>query len=258
VDTREDNIDAQKARMLDLPLENLNGMNVFVGRFGPYVRTEIDGEEITTTLPNDMDPADITLEKLKELLKAEKEGPKSLGKDPETDEDIYVLTGRYGPYVQRGEVSDENKKPKRVSLLKGMKPEDVDRELALKLLELPRPLGDHPETGKVVKAGVGRYGPFILHDGTFKSLKKTDHVLEVGLDRAVELLKEKKGKGRGSNAIADLGKHPETDQPIKVMTGRYGPYLKYGKKNVSLPNDMEPEKVTMADAVRVIDEKGKK
>jgi len=105
---------------------------------------------------------------------------------------------------------------------------------------------------------VGRYGPFVLHDGNFKSLKKSDNVLEVELDRAVALLKEK-GKGsRGSAAIQDLGKHPETDKPIKVMTGRYGPYLKYGKKNVSLPNDTEPEKVTMADAVRVIDEKGKK
>ncbi|REL38458.1 type I DNA topoisomerase [Rhodohalobacter sp. SW132] len=258
VDTREDKIDGAKARMLDLPLENLNGMNVFVGRYGPYVKSMSDGEEITTSLPNDMDPADISPEKLLELLKAEKEGPKSLGKDPETGEDIYVLNGRYGPYMQLGEVSDDNKKPKRVSLLKGMKPEDVDLELGLKLLELPRPLGEHPETGKVVKAGVGRYGPYVLHDGTFKSLKKTDDVLEIELDRAVELLKEKKGKGRGSNAIQDLGKHPETDQPIKVMDGRYGPYLKYGKKNVSLPDDMEPEKVTMADAVRVIDEKGKK
>jgi len=258
VDTREDKIDGAKARMLDLPLENLNGMNVFVGRYGPYVKTMSEGEEITTSLPNDMDPADISPEKLAELLKAEKEGPKSLGKDPETGQDIYVLNGRYGPYVQLGEVSDDNKKPKRGSLLKGMKPEDVDLELGLKLLELPRPLGDHPETGKVVKAGVGRYGPFVLHDGTFKSLKKTDHVLEIDLDRAVELLKEKKGAGRGSNAIQDLGKHPETDQPIKVMDGRYGPYLKYGKKNVSLPKEMEPEKVTMADAVRVIDEKGKK
>ncbi|CAN5312791.1 type I DNA topoisomerase [soil metagenome] len=258
VETREDKIDGAKARMLDLPLENLNGMNIFVGRYGPYVKLMSDGEEITTSLPNDMDPADISPEKLEELLKVEKEGPKSLGKDPETDEDIFVLNGRYGPYVQRGEVTDDNKKPKRVSLLKGMKPDDVDLELALKLLELPRPLGEHPDTGKVVKAGVGRYGPFVLHDGTFKSLKKTDNVLEIELDRAVELLKEKKGKGRSSSAVQDLGKHPETDQPIKVMEGRYGPYLKYGKKNVSLPKEMEPEKVTMADAVRVIDEKGKK
>lgn len=258
VDTQEDKIDAQEARILDLPIENLNGINVHVGRFGPYIKTQSNGEEITTSLPNDMDPADLSLEKLEELIKAEKEGPKSLGKHPDEGEDVFVLTGRYGPYVQLGEVTEENKKPKRVSLLKGMKPDDVDLELALRLLELPRSLGKHPETDKEVKAGVGRYGPFVLHDGTFKSLKKTDHVLEIDLNRAVELLKEKKGKGRGSNAIQDLGNHPETDQPIKVMDGRYGPYLKYGKKNVSLPNDLEPEKVTMADAVRVIDEKGKK
>ncbi|MFU8812288.1 MAG: type I DNA topoisomerase [Balneolaceae bacterium] len=258
VETREDRIDPQKARMIDLPLENLNGMKVFVGRFGPYVKTEVDGEEITTSLPADMDPADLSVSKLEELIKTEKEGPVSLGKDPDSGEDIFVLTGRYGPYVQIGEVSDDNKKPKRVSLLKGMNPEDVDLNLALRLLELPRALGNHPETDNVVKAGVGRYGPFVVHDGTFASLRKEDNVLDIELDRAVELLKMKKQGKRGSSAIQDLGNHPETDQPIKVMTGRYGPYLKYGKKNVSLPNDMEPEKVTMADAVRVIDEKGKK
>lgn len=258
VETREDNIDAQKAKKLDLPLEGLEGIEILVGRFGPYAKSEMNGEEITTSLPADMDPADLSSEKIKELLEAEKEGPKSLGKHPEKGDDVYVLTGRFGPYVQLGEVTDDNKKPKRVSLLKGMKPEDIDLDLAVRLLELPRPLGDHPETGKVVKAGVGRYGPFVLHDGTFKSLKKTDSVLDIELDRAIELLNEKsKGRG-GSSAIQDLGKHPETDQPIKVMTGRYGPYLKYGKKNVSLPNDTDPEKVTMGDAVRVIDEKGKK
>ncbi|MEX0647759.1 MAG: topoisomerase C-terminal repeat-containing protein, partial [Balneolaceae bacterium] len=258
VDRQEDKIDPQKARLLDLPIDGLNGMQVHVGKFGPYVKTKSGDEEITTSLPVDMDPGELSAEKIKELLEAEKEGPSSLGNHPETGEPVYVLTGRFGPYVQLGEVTEENKKPKRVSLLKGMKPADVDFELALSLLELPRTLGKHPETGKEVKAGVGRYGPFVLHDGTFKSLKKDDNVLEVGLDRAVELLKEK-GKGRGSSsAIQDLGKHPETDQPIKVMSGRYGPYLKYGKKNVSLPKGMEPEKVTMGDAVRVIDEKGKK
>lgn len=258
VDQQEDKIDPKEARLLNLPIEDLNGMQVHVGRFGPYVKTTSNGDEITTSLPVDLNPGELSADKIKELLVAEKEGPKSLGTHPETGEPVYVLTGRYGPYVQRGDVTEDNKKPKRVSLLKGMKPEDVDFETALSLLELPRTLGEHPETGKVVKAGVGRYGPFVLHDGNFKSLKKTDHVLEIELDRAVELLKEKSKGRRGSSAIQDLGKHPETDQPIKVMTGRYGPYLKYGRKNVSLPKGMEPEKVTVADAVRVIDEKGKK
>ena len=258
VDQREDKIDPQEARVLDLPIEGLNGMQVHVGRYGPYVKGEIDGEEVTTSLPVDLDPGELSAEKIKELIKAEKEGPKSLGNHPETDEPVFVLSGRYGPYVQLGEVTEENKKPKRVSLLKGMKPEDVDFDLATSLLELPRTLGEHPDTGKVVKAGVGRYGPFVLHDGTFKSLKKDDNFLTVDLDRAIALLKEK-GKGsRGSSTIAELGNHPETDKPVKVMTGRYGPYLKYGKKNISLPKGTEPEKVSMGDAVRLIDEKGKK
>ncbi|MCC5942767.1 MAG: type I DNA topoisomerase [Balneolaceae bacterium] len=258
VEQQEEHIDPQKAKMLNLPIEDLNGMQVHVGRFGPYVKTSSNGEEITTSLPVDLDPGELSAKKIKELLVAEKEGPVSLGTHPEKNEPVYVLSGRFGPYVQLGEVTEENKKPKRVSLLKGMQPADVDFETALKLLELPRTLGEHPETGKVVKAGIGRYGPFVLHDGTFKSLKKEDHVLEVGLDRAVALLKEK-GKGRGSSsAIQDLGKHPETDEPVKVMDGRYGPYIKYGRKNISLPKGTDPEKVTMGDAVRLIEEKGKK
>lgn len=257
VETQEDNIDARDAKKLDLPIEGLNGMAVYVGRFGPYVKTTVDGEEISTSLPADMDPADLSAETLKRLLESEKEGPTSLGHHPETGEPVFVLTGRFGPYVQLGEVSDENKKPKRASLLKDMKPEDVDLDLAVQLLSLPRTLGNHPETGKVVKAGAGRYGPYVLHDGQFKSLKATDDLLTIEMDRAVELLNEPKGRGRGaSSAIQDLGKHPETDQPVKVMSGRYGPYIKAGKKNYSLPKGTDPEKITMADAVTLIKEKG--
>lgn len=258
VEEREDKIDPQKARLLDLPIEGLNGMQIHVGRYGPYVKGEVDGEEVTTSLPVDLDPGELSAKKIEELIQAEKEGPKSLGEHPETGEPVFVLSGRYGPYVQLGEVTDENKKPKRVSLLKGMKPADIDFDTAVSLLRLPRTLGDHPETGKTVKAGVGRYGPYVLHDGTFKSLKKDDNVLTIDLDRAVELLKEKSKGRRGSSTIAELGNHPETDKPVKVMTGRYGPYLKYGKKNVSLPKGTEPEKVSMGDAVRLIEEKGKK
>ena len=258
VESQEDKIDPQEAKKLDLPIEGLNGIGVFVGRFGPYVKSRNDDsdEDISTSLPVDLAPGDITVDKLRELLKAEKKGPQSLGKHPDTGEDIFVLTGRFGPYVQLGEVSDDNKKPKRVSLLKGMKPGDVDLELALKLLELPRTLGDHPETGKEVKAGIGRYGPFVLHDGTFKSLTKNDDLLSIELDRAIELLKQKKKGGRSSE-IKDLGQHPENEKNIRVMDGRYGPYLKYGKKNVSLPKDVSPEEVTLEKAVEIIAKKDK-
>jgi len=256
VEKQQDKINAQEARELDLPIEGLNGMQVHVGKFGPYVKMKNNDDEITTSLPEDLAPGDITIDKLKELIEMEKEGPQSLGKDPESGKPVYVLTGRFGPYVQLGEVDDDNKKPKRTSLLKGMKPEEVNLDTALALLNLPRTLGNHPETGNEVKAGVGRYGPFVLHDGTFKSLKRTDNVLDIELGRALELLNEKK-KSRGSSEIKDLGKHPDNGSPIRVMDGRYGPYLKYGKKNISLPKEFEPEKVTLEQAVSIINEKEK-
>lgn len=256
VDKQEEKIDPQEAKHLELPLKDLDDIEVYVGRFGPYIKKKKNGEELTTSIPVSWKPSDITVEKLEELMKAEEEGPKSIGNHPETGEPVFVLNGRYGPYVQVGEVTEDNKKPPRASLLKGMKPEDVDLELALRLLELPRSLGEHPETGKEIKAGVGRYGPFVVHDGTFASLRKDDHVLDIELDRAVELLAQKK-KPRKSSAIKELGDHPADGKQVRVMDGRYGPYIKHGKKNISLPNDITPEKVTMDDAVKLIAEKGK-
>ena len=256
VDTQEDKIDPQEAKLLDLPLEGLEGIKVAVGRFGPYARMTKNGEEITTSLPNDMDPSDVSSEKLEELIKISEEQDKPIGHDPDSGEPIFLLSGRYGPYVQRGEVTEDNKKPKRVSLLKGMEPKDVDFDLALQLLELPRKLGEHPDDDKVVKAGVGRYGPYVVHDGKFKSIPKSDSVLDIELDRAVELLAQKKKSTRGSNEIKDLGKHPESDKQVRVMTGRYGPYIKHGKKNISLPDGEAPEDFTMDKAVALIKEKG--
>ena len=257
VDTQEDKIDPQEARLLDLPLEGLEGIKVAVGRYGPYISKGEDDDKINASVPEKYNPSDLSVELIEEIIETEKEGDTPIGEDPETEEPIFLLTGRYGPYVQRGEVTEENKKPKRVSLLKGMEPSDVDIDLALKLLELPRPLGDHPEDGKVIKAGVGRYGPFVVHDGKFKSIPKSDSVLEIELDRAVELLAQKSKSKRGSNTIKELGNHPETDKPIKVMTGRYGPYIKHGKKNISLPDGESPEDFTMDKAVALIKEKGK-
>ncbi|WP_138430868.1 type I DNA topoisomerase [Fodinibius saliphilus] len=257
VEEQEDQIDPQDARHLELPLPGLNGIQVFVGRYGPYIKKEQDGEELTTSIPESWKPSDITVEKLEELIKAEEEGPKSIGNHPDTGEPIFVLNGRYGPYVQVGEVTDDNKKPERASLLKDMKPEDVDVNLALRLLELPRPLGDHPDTGKIIRAGVGRYGPFVVHDGTFASLRKKDYVLDITLERALELLEQKKNKkSRKSNVIHDLGEHPEDGKKVRVMTGRYGPYIKHGKNNISLPDDFDPEDVDMDIAVQLITEKG--
>ena len=251
VDSQEDQIDPQKAKLLDLPLEGLEGINVAIGRFGPYAKMQKDGEEITTSLPLDMDPSDLTASKLEELIQRSTEEDKPVGLDEDTGLPVFVLSGRYGPYVQLGELTEENKKPKRVSLLKGMSPEEVDIELALKLLALPRMLGEHPDDGKVVKAGVGRYGPYVVHDGSFKSLTKDDDVLTVELDRAVELLSQKSAK-RGSSELYDLGNFPDTETPIKIMNGRYGPYIKYGKKNIGLPKGKQPEDITKEQAIELI------
>ncbi|MDI6402040.1 DNA topoisomerase, partial [Balneolaceae bacterium ANBcel3] len=258
VERQESKIDPQDARRIELPIEGLNGMKLFLGRFGPYVQvTSEDGKDAMASIPESMYPADITVEKLSEIISRSKEGPSSIGKDPETGEDVFVLSGRYGPYVQLGEVTDDNKKPKRVSLPAGLKQEDIGLETALKLLSLPRDLGNHPETGKPVKAGIGRYGPYVVHDGTFQSLAKGDDVLDIELDRALELLKAKKEKKRGasSSVINELGEHPETGENIRIMTGRYGPYIKYGKKNISIPKNKKAESFNMGDAVQLIKEK---
>ncbi len=256
VDKQEDKIDPRDAKLLDLPLEGLENIEVLIGRFGPYAKMMKNGEELKTSLPEDMDPSDITVEKLEELIEISEGEDQPIGIHPELGEPVYLLSGRYGPYVQLGEVTEENKKPKRVSLLKGMSPEDVDMDTALQLLALPRSLGNHPETGKEVKAGVGRYGPFVVHDGQFKSLTKNDNVLTIELDRAVELIKQKKGPARSSE-IKDLGKHPSNGDSIKVMDGRYGPYIKYGKKNIGLPKDITPEDLTIEKAVELIAAKSK-
>lgn len=255
VERQESQISPADARRIDLPLEGLDDVDIFVGRYGPYAQLNQNGETMSASLPMDMSPGDITIEKLRELIRINEKGPDSMGKDPKTGEHVFLLTGRYGPYVQLGEVSETNKKPPRASLLKGMKAEEITLELALKLLELPRELGNHPETGKPIKAGVGRFGPYVVHDGTFKSLTKDDNVLTVELGRAVELLAEAKNKTKKSSEVKSLGKHPSLGDDINVMTGRYGPYLKVGKLNVGLPKGEDPETLTLEKALGFIEEK---
>jgi DNA topoisomerase I len=258
VEKQESRIDPQDARHISLPVEGLNGMRVFLGRFGPYVQVKKEGgEEVMGSIPDNMSPSDITVEKLQKLIKQSEQGPESLGLEPESGQPVYLLSGRFGPYVQLGEVTESNKKPKRVSLPKGMKEAEVELETALKLLSLPRTLGNHPETGKEIKAGLGRFGPYVVHDGTFQSLGKDDDVLEVGLERAVELLKKKsqKQKAKTSSVIKDMGEHPENGEKIQIMTGRYGPYIKYGKKNISIPRNRDPESLDLGAVLDLIKQK---
>ena len=178
---------------------------------------------------------------------------KVLGTDPETGFDVSVRTGRFGPYIQLGEAAGDEK-PKRASIPKGNDPEAIELERALALLSLPREIGMHPETGKPVTAGYGRYGPYVQSDGKYASLSTPEEVFEVGANRAIALLAEKASKRspRGASVIKDLGEHPDEGGKVQVLSGRYGPYVKHGKTNATIPGDREPEQLTMEQAVELI------
>ena len=178
--------------------------------------------------------------------------PKDLGKDPHTEEPITLRTGRFGPYVQRG----DGKEAKRASLPKGWAVDSIDHEKALALLSLPRDIGQHPESGKMISAGIGRYGPFLLHDGGYANLETVEDVFSIGLNRAVTVIAEKaaKGPGRGRGtpaALKSLGDHPDGG-PVTVRDGKYGPYVNWGKVNATLPKDKVPTEVTLEEALEMI------
>lgn len=185
------------------------------------------------------------------------DGTKVIGKDPYTSEEITLRSGRFGPYLQRG----DGKEAKRSSLPKGWTAESIDHEKALALLSLPRDVGQHPETAKMISAGLGRYGPFVLHDGTYANLESIEDVFSIGLNRAVSVIAEKQLKGKGGRnggtaaALKELGDHPDGGGKIVVRDGKYGPYVNFGKVNATLPKGKDPQSVTIEDALALIAEK---
>ncbi len=180
-----------------------------------------------------------------------------IGEDPETGKPVSARNGPYGPYLQLGEAKDQEK-PKRVSLPKGLVPEAVDLPTALKLLALPREVGAHPQSGKPIRAGIGRYGPYVQHEKSYKSLETADDVLTIGLNRAVDLLAQP-GRGRNGNSAGSrpLGNHPD-GKAISAGAGRYGPYVRHGKTFASLPKDVSLKSVTLEQAIALIDTKNKR
>ena len=183
---------------------------------------------------------------------------KILGVDAETGRDVSIHSGRFGPYVQLA-AEEEGEKPKRSGLPKGKDPLEIDLDYALSLLSLPREVGTHPETGKPINAGLGRYGPYVQHERTYASLENFDEVFTVGLNRAVTLIAEKASKARAkAQALKELGEHPEAGGPVQVMDGRYGPYVKHGKINATLPKDTDPATVTLEQAIELITAKAGK
>ncbi|MBC1240297.1 type I DNA topoisomerase [Nostoc sp. 2RC] len=259
VKEQESQIDASKARTVEL--ENL-AAKVRIGKYGPYIEVENGEGVVTASIPKDLTPADLDPKQVEVLLRQKTTGPDQVGRHPETGEPIYVKIGAYGPYVQLGDKSEENPKPKQASLPKGVTPENVTLEMAVGLLALPRTLGTHPVTGSKIQASLGRFGPYIVHDQgkegkDYRSLKAGDNVLTVTLERALELLSEPK-KGRSSTnskskaALRELGTHPEDDDPVNIYDGPYGPYIKHGKTNARIPEGQSVEDITLAMALELL------
>ena len=184
-------------------------------------------------------------------------GTKKLGEDPDTGLEVTLRGGRFGPYVQLGEGA-EGEKPKRASLPKNVTPDDVDLDFALALLALPREVGRHPEDGEPIRAGIGRFGPYVQHDKTYANLESADDVFNIGLNRAVTLIAEKRAKGPrfrrfGADPGRPLGDHPTKGGPVVAKNGRYGPYVSHDGVNATLPRDKTPETVTLEEAVSLLD-----
>ena len=184
-------------------------------------------------------------------------GTKKLGEDPVTGLEVTLRSGRFGPYVQLGEAVG-GEKPKRAGLPKGTAPDDVDLDRALALLSLPREIGRHPEDGEPIRAGIGRFGPYVQHGKTYANLEAGDDVFHIGLNRAVTLIAEKLAKGpRARRFGADpgrlLGEHPTRGGPVVAKSGRYGPYVSHDRVNATLPRDKTPDTITLEEAVALLD-----
>jgi len=224
---------------------------VRVGRYGPF----LEQGQRRASIPDKLPPDELTAQKALELLEKASAAEEPLGYCPQTGRPVYLRTGRYGPYVQRGSPDDEEK-PENASLLKGMLPEDVDLETALKLLSLPRRLGTHPRLENEVVVHNGRFGPYVKCGDETRSLPKELSPLEITLEEAVDLLDQPKRRGRArSEPLRELDVSPVTGQPVRVMDGRYGPYVTDGQTNASLPKNASPDEVTFEQALQLLKER---
>jgi DNA topoisomerase-1 len=216
------------------------GLNI--GRFGPYIAC--------SNYPECNHKAQIGDGASSDGEEGEFKLPLVLGNDPVSGEPVSLKKGPYGVYVQLG----EGKTPKRSSLLKGMKAETTTLEIALTLLSLPRELGAHPDTGKPIVANNGKFGPYLLHDGKFTTLPVSEDLLTIGINRAVEVLANapKKGERAGATPLRVLGKHPDDGADVALFKGQYGPYVKHGKVNATVPKGSDPETITLEEAIPLL------
>ena len=221
---------------------------VRVGRYGPF----LSSGESRASLPEDMPPDELTLEMAVSLLEEQAKGPRVVGVDPATGEKVLLMKGRFGPYFQLGEPPADSKvKPTRASPLKDMDPETVTLEVALKLLSLPRELGTDPESGEVVTATNGRYGPYVKRGKSSRSIPTEEDLFSIKLPRALELLAQP-ARRSGPKIIKEVGADPKTERTINLMEGRFGPYVTDGETNASLPRGASVEALTLEGAIELI------
>ena len=232
-------------------------IRVRIGRYGPFLQMGSQADNgPRASLPEDLAPADLTLEKAIALLKAKAQGPKSLGVDPTSSQHVYIMHGRFGAYVQLGETPEDREiKPRRASLGRDNTEETITLDVALKLLSLPRELGTG-EDGEAILSNVGRFGPYVKQGTEFRSLEETDDVYAITLERAKELLLQPKKSGRRQRSepkeLKALGKHPDSGENVRILDGRYGPYVTDGTTNASVPKGTQVEAVTMSVAVELL------
>ena len=252
---------AEKAEypVLDLGIDRESGdpVRVRVGRFGPFVQVGEGGPGRTASLPEEVAPADLSVERAMELVRAKAEGPRALGTDPATAQQVYVMNGRYGAYVQLGETPEGKKaeKPKRSSLQGGMTESTITLEEALKLLSLPRVVGVHPDDNEPISTNFGRFGPYVKHGDEFRSLESEDQVFGISFDDALALIRapkesRRRGQGGSKKTLRELTHEGAT---IKLLAGRYGPYVTDGTTNASIPKGANPETLTYAQAMELLE-----
>ena len=249
--------------VLDLGTDSDSGesVRVRIGRFGPFVQLGEGGPGRTASLPEEVAPADLSVDKALELVRAKAEGPRSLGVDPATSQNVYVMTGRYGAYVQLGETPEatskkkgqQAEKPKRASLQAGMTESTVTLDDALRLLSLPRVVGLHPDDNEPIVTNFGRFGPYVKHGDEFRSLESEDDVFNIAFDAALELLRAPKQTRRRQAAQKTvLRELTQNGTTLKLMAGRYGPYVTDGTTNASIPKSLSPDALTYEQATELL------
>jgi DNA topoisomerase I len=239
--------------LIDVGVDAESGetIRVRIGRYGPFIQLGEGGPGKTAGLPPTIAPADLSVEKSMALIRAKNVGPRLLGVDPKTGMNVYAINGRFGAYVQLGETPEKGvkEKPKRSSLTGSMTESTVTLEEGLKLLELPRELGTHPDSGQPIVAGLGRFGPYIKHGDDYRSLEATDELFTVDLERALALLAAPKRSARqAAKRVIRKIEVPDGGQALQVLEGRYGPYVTDGELNASIPRGTDPVTISLEEA----------